>query len=101
MLTAMKANRLKECVIERYTDIDTDEIIAIRMGDSQPRIVIEEIHQQYDFLPVGRVLDMEFCRTIPDHKNREIAHGLNRRTVVKNYTKMIFNILLFCVEKLS
>jgi len=82
VLTLHRANRLKQEIL-KYGDIDSNRIIAIGMGDSQPRIVTEEIHQQYDFLPVGQILDMEFCKTIPDHKNREIAHGLNRRTVVK------------------
>jgi hypothetical protein len=81
-LTARRASRLKERILE-YDDIDANRIIAVGMGSKQPRIVTEEIHQQYDFLPVGQVLDMEFCDTITDAQNRNIALGLNRRTVVK------------------
>jgi hypothetical protein len=82
MLTARRAKIIKEKMLE-YGDIDSNRIIAIGMADNQPRVVTEEIHQQYNFLPVGQILDMEFCRTIPDFKNREIAYGLNHITVVK------------------
>jgi len=82
-LTAMRAKRIKEYTLEYYSDIAPNRIIAIGMGARQPRIVTEEIHQQYDFLPVGQVLDLKFCDTIQDYQNRNIAFDLNRRTVVK------------------
>ena len=82
MLTTHQANRLKERILE-YGDIDSNRIVAIGMGDRQLRIVTKEIHQQYKFLPVGQILDMDFCRTIQEHKKREIAIGFNRRSVVK------------------
>jgi hypothetical protein len=83
VLTQLIANRLKQEIL-KHGDIDSNRIIATGMADSQPRIVTEEIHQQYNFLPIGQVLDMEFCKTLlTDFKNSEIAIDLNRRTVVK------------------
>jgi len=81
-LTERIANRVKEKILE-YGDIDPDRIIAVGMGDKQLRVVTKEMHKQYKFLPMGQVLNAEFCKTITDNKNREIAIGFNRRTVVK------------------
>ena len=80
--TMHKANQLKQEIL-KHGDIDSNQIIVIGMGDTQPRIVTKEIHKQYKFLPVGQVLDWEFCKTITNMQNREIAIGLNRRAVVK------------------
>jgi len=86
VITTYRANSLKNCILKRG-DIDSNRIVAIGMGDSQLMIVTKEIHKQYKFLPVGQVLDMEFCRTISDFQKREIALGFNRRTVVKIIAK--------------
>ena len=87
VLTMYRANDLKNYIVE-HGDIDTNRIIAIGMADRQPRIVTEEIHKEYNFLPLGQVLDMEFCKTLfSNRKNYEIAMGLNRRTVVKIIAK--------------
>jgi len=82
-LTMRRANRLKDEIL-KYGDIDPDRIIAIGMGDKQPRVVTKELHKQYKFLPVGQVLDMEFCKTLfSNKKDYETAVSLNRRAVVK------------------
>jgi outer membrane protein OmpA-like peptidoglycan-associated protein len=81
-LTLRRAMHLKEEIL-KHEDIDFNRIVAIGMADRQPRIVTKEIHKQYNFLPVGQIIDEEFSRSLPNNKDREIALSFNRRTVVK------------------
>lgn len=59
--------------------IDESRIVSKGYGESKPRVVSEEVHKQYDFLPAGQVLNEDFVRTLP-HDKAEKAHQLNRRT---------------------
>lgn len=51
-------------------------------GESKFFVVTEDVHAEYDFLPVGQVLDNAFIYSLPK-KQQEIAHQLNRRTEFK------------------
>ena len=55
-------------------------------GETQFLIVDQEIHDKYDFLPVGQVLDNAFIYSL-SIAQQKIAHQLNRRTefkIIKN-----------------
>ena len=81
-LSLRRSKILKITVLED-SNIDADRIIAVGCGDRNPRIVTKNIHEKYPFLPVGQVLTEEFIREVKDRQQKEFAHSLNRRTLIK------------------
>lgn len=77
-LSQKRAQSVVDYLIEK--GIDPDRLQARGYGESMPKVVTEEIHQEYEFLPVGQVLDEEFINSLPTVEQQEIAHQINRRT---------------------
>jgi outer membrane protein OmpA-like peptidoglycan-associated protein len=67
----------------KYSQIDSNRIIPIGFGERFPVVITKTIHAAYPFLPVGQVLSDEFIKSLATTKEKEIAHGFNRRTVIK------------------
>jgi len=57
------------------------------MGEREPFWVTQDIHNVYTFLPVGQQLTVDFIDSIKDKRNKEIAHDLNRRTILTIISK--------------
>jgi len=51
-------------------------------GESEPKIVDEEIKEEYPFLEVGQKLTADFISALPEDQ-QEQAHQVNRRTEFK------------------
>lgn len=52
-------------------------------GETSPLVVTAEINAQFDFLPVGQILNESFIYSLPTKEQQEAAHQLNRRTEFK------------------
>ncbi len=77
-LSQKRAQSVVDYLIEK--GIDPDRLQARGYGESMPKVVTEEIHREYEFLPAGQVLDEEFINSLPTVEQQEIAHQINRRT---------------------
>ena len=62
--------------------IAPDRLIAKGYGESQPKVVDEQIAKEYPFLKVGQKLTEEFINNLPEDE-QEKAHQINRRTEFK------------------
>lgn len=80
-LTFRRVLQLKNLILEKYP-IDPNRIQLKGCGERYPRVVNEEIHQKFPFLPVGQILDETFIDTIKNKDELEEAHDLNRRTLI-------------------
>jgi len=60
--------------------IAADRLSARGYGESNPKIVDEEIASEYDFLREGFILNEQFISSLPNEEQKEIAHQINRRT---------------------
>lgn len=49
-------------------------------AQSEPFVVTQSLHEQYDFLPLGQLLDEAFISTLADDEQKEAAWQANRRT---------------------
>ena len=49
-------------------------------AQSEPFVVTPSLHEQYDFLPLGQLLDEAFISTLADDEQKEAAWQANRRT---------------------
>jgi len=59
--------------------IQSDRLTPVGYGKSKPKTIDEKLHQQYNFLPEGQLLDEEFVNQLePDQQ--QIADQINRRT---------------------
>lgn len=76
-----------QTLIESKNSIQKGRIILRPMGEREPLWVTQEIHDLYTFLPVGQQLTEDFIDSITDKKNKEIAHDLNRRTILTIISK--------------
>lgn len=75
---------LEEC------GIDADRLTPVGYGKAEPKTVDEHLHERYDFLPVGQVLDEDFVLTLSPEQ-REVADQVNRRTEFKVLKLLIDN----------
>ncbi|MCL1933606.1 MAG: OmpA family protein [Candidatus Azobacteroides sp.] len=62
--------------------IEKDRLTAVGYGKSEPKEVTKNLAKQYEFLPEGQKLDVEFIETLSP-KEQEIADQINRRTEFK------------------
>lgn len=76
-----------QTTIESKNTIQEGRIILRPMGEREPFWVTQDIHNLYTFLPVGQQLTEAFIDSITDKKNKEIAHNLNRRTILTIISK--------------
>lgn len=76
-----------QTLIESKNSIQKGRIILRPMGEREPLWVTQDIHNLYTFLPVGQQLTETFIDSITDKKNLEIAHDLNRRTILTIISK--------------
>jgi peptidoglycan-associated lipoprotein len=65
--------------------IDPDRLQPVGYGKEQPKVVDDHLHERYDFLPEGQVLDEAFVSTL-DAEQQEVADQINRRTEFKVLT---------------
>ena len=75
------SQRRAESVVEYLISqgIDEDRLTPVGYGKERPKQVDEKLHEQYDFLPIGQMLDEEFVNSL-EPEQREVADQVNRRT---------------------
>jgi peptidoglycan-associated lipoprotein len=59
--------------------IDEPRLNAVGLGESEPKTVSAAMAKQYSFLQLGQRLTEKFIAALPDEKQQEICHQLNRR----------------------
>lgn len=75
------SQRRAESVVEYLISqgIDEGRLTPVGYGKERPKLVDEKLHEQYDFLPLGQLLDEDFVNALePDQ--RAVADQINRRT---------------------
>jgi peptidoglycan-associated lipoprotein len=60
--------------------IQQGRLVAKGYGETSPKTVTKKLAKEYPFLKVGRELTCSFIDSLPDEKQREICHQINRRT---------------------
>ncbi|MDR0738518.1 MAG: OmpA family protein [Prevotellaceae bacterium] len=55
-------------------------MVAVGLGESQPKVVDAAIAKQYSFLRMGVKLDERYINSLKNEEQQEICHRLNRRT---------------------
>jgi len=60
--------------------IQPGRLVAKGYGETSPKTVTKKIAKEYPFLKQGRELTCTFIESLPDEKEREICHQINRRT---------------------
>lgn len=80
-LSALRADGVEEYLID--SGIETNRIKSMGYGESEPYVVDSITNAKYPFLPVGQVLDYEFCQSLNDTARLEIVCEINRRTILK------------------
>lgn len=80
-MTKRRAQSIKEYLI--FKGIEKNRIIAVGYGELQYFVVDSLTNVKFDFLPEGTVIDDDFCYSLKENEQREIAHSLNRRTIIK------------------
>lgn len=75
------SQRRAESVVDYLVSqgIDEARLTPVGYGKAVPKMVDDNLHEQYDFLPVGQVLDEEYVNSL-DPDQRQIADQINRRT---------------------
>lgn len=75
------SQRRAESVVEYLISqgIDEGRLSPVGYGKERPKVVDQKLHEQYDFLPEGQVLDEDFVNSL-EPELREIADQVNRRT---------------------
>lgn len=59
--------------------IDPGCLTPVGYGKARPKLVDEHLHEQYEYLPTGQLLDEEFVNSLnPDQQ--QVADQINRRT---------------------
>lgn len=81
MLTQKRAESYMDFLVEKGAN--PFRVSAIGYGGSQPEIVDDSMHDKYEFLPAGQLLDIQFIRSLDDPEKHEVAHQYNRRTIIK------------------
>jgi outer membrane protein OmpA-like peptidoglycan-associated protein len=62
--------------------IDADRLQPVGYGKEEPKVVDEKMHERYEFLPEGQVLDEAFVNTLSEEQ-QSVADQINRRTEFK------------------
>ena len=77
-LSDKRAKASAEYIGERIDD--PNRIYGRGYGETKFKTVDNNLHEKYNFLPEGQVLDVPFISSLPTKEMREIAHQINRRT---------------------
>ncbi|HOP03586.1 MAG TPA: OmpA family protein [Tenuifilaceae bacterium] len=77
-LSQKRAQSVVNYLIER--GIPAERLRAKGYAQSQPKIVDEQLLQQYGFLANGAVLNDDYINSITDETQQETIHQINRRT---------------------
>jgi hypothetical protein len=80
-LTEMRAEKVKNYLI--YKGIDPERLKSVGYGESEPIVVDNLLNQRFSFLPIGTILNKEFCESQTDDDRKEIICKINRRTTLK------------------
>ncbi|HYW94918.1 MAG TPA: OmpA family protein [Bacteroidales bacterium] len=80
ILSQKRAQSVVDYLISK--GIAPDRLQAKGYGETQPKMVDEQIAKEYPFLKVGEVLTEEFINNLPEDQ-QEKAHQINRRTEFK------------------
>ena len=59
--------------------IQAGRLTPVGYGKARPKTVDEKLHEQYEFLPTGQLLDEEFVNSL-EPEQQQIADQVNRRT---------------------
>lgn len=77
-LSQKRAQAVVNYLIEH--GIPAERLRAKGYAQSEPFVVTPNLHEMYDFLPVGQILDEAFIDSLVDDEKKEIAWQTNRRT---------------------
>ncbi len=77
-LSQKRAQSVVNYLIER--GIPAERLRAKGYAQSQPKVVDEQLQQQYPFLSVGAKLDEKFIDQLSSEEQKETVHQINRRT---------------------
>jgi len=77
-LSDRRAKSSAAYIKERITK--PERIYGRGYGETKFKKVDKTLHAQYNFLPIGQVLDNAFIDSLPTKEKKEIAHQINRRT---------------------
>ncbi len=80
ILSQKRAQSVVEYLISK--GIAPDRLIAKGYGESEPKVVDDQIAKEYPFLKAGQTLTDEFINKLPEDQ-QEKAHQINRRTEFK------------------
>lgn len=59
--------------------INPGRLTPVGYGKAKPKTIDEKLHEQYEFLPTGQLLDEEFVNSL-EPEQQQIADQINRRT---------------------
>ena len=76
------AQRRADAVVDYLVSkgIDKERLTAVGYGEERPKKVLKKMTEKYPFLKEDDVLTEEYINALQDEEQREICHGLNRRT---------------------
>lgn len=75
------SQRRAESVVEYLVSqgIEPERLTPVGYGKAEPKQVDDNLHQKYDFLPEGQLLDEDFLSSLTPEQ-RDVADQINRRT---------------------
>jgi peptidoglycan-associated lipoprotein len=77
-LSQKRAQSVVNYLIER--GVPTERLRAKGYAQSQPKVVDEQLAQQYPFLQVGAKLDQRYIDQLSNEEQKETVYQINRRT---------------------
>lgn len=77
-LSQKRAQSVVNYLIEH--GIPAERLRAKGYAQGEPFVVTQALHEQYDYLPVGQVLDDAFIDSLATEEQKEVAWQSNRRT---------------------
>jgi len=81
LLSQRRAQSVVDYLIEK--GINPDRLFARGYGKSTPKVIDDELAEQYQFLRLGATLTEQYINSLANDEQREIAHQINRRTEFK------------------
>lgn len=76
-LSQRRAESVVDYLVEK--GIDPGRLTPVGYGKARPKVVDDNLHSRYEFLPEGQELNEEFVNALPADQ-REVADQINRRT---------------------